>query len=220
MRGSWPTSTQSALTSLHPAERTCPYASVSNASDETPRKRSSPEGKSDPMSPRPAAPSTASMSACASTSPSEWPARPRGWSSSTPPSTSGTPASSACASTPMPTRTSATEQAFHAREVGACRHLQQALVARHDLHAPARGLDERGAVRRKQQVVTCGEGGPKHRRDEGLRRLHRDQLLAWECLHDDAAGGALDGVRQRQTRHGAVEALGERREQPVDDLER
>ena len=32
------------------------------------------------MSPSPAAPSSASISACASTSPSEWPARPRGWS--------------------------------------------------------------------------------------------------------------------------------------------
>ena len=31
------------------------------------------------------------MSACATTSPSEWPASPRGWSTSTPPSTSGIP---------------------------------------------------------------------------------------------------------------------------------
>ena len=43
------------------------------------------------MSPRPAAPSSASVSACAITSPSECPASPRGWSKRTPPSTSGTP---------------------------------------------------------------------------------------------------------------------------------
>src|SRR5919201_965914 len=56
------------------------------------------------MSPRPAAPSSASISAWASTSPSEWPARPRGESIATPPRTRGTPASNACASIPIPTR--------------------------------------------------------------------------------------------------------------------
>src|SRR5579862_6312907 len=56
------------------------------------------------MSSSPAAPRTASVNACASTSPSEWPARPLGCSIRTPPSTSGTPSSSACASKPVPTR--------------------------------------------------------------------------------------------------------------------
>src|SRR5690348_10922796 len=120
------------------------------------------------MSPSPAAPSTASMSACASTSPSEWPANPRGWSSSTPPSTSGTPAASACASTPMPTRTSATEQVRDALEIGAGRHLLEALVAGYDLHASAGGLDEGGAVRRQRRIVTGFECRPQHGRDERL----------------------------------------------------
>src|SRR3954447_23174697 len=62
------------------------------------------------MSSRPAAPRIASVSACASTSPSEWPASPRGWSIWTPPSTSATPSSSACASTPRPMRRSDTER--------------------------------------------------------------------------------------------------------------
>ncbi len=62
------------------------------------------------MSPSPAAPSTASVSACAITSPSEWPASPRGCSIATPPSTSGTPSSNACASTPRPIRSSDTER--------------------------------------------------------------------------------------------------------------
>src|SRR4051794_29117382 len=116
MRGSSPINTQAALTSRQPASRTCAYASASSTSDETPRNRSSPDGKSDPMSPSPAAPSSASISACAMTSPSEWPASPRGWSNSTPPSTSGTPSSSACTSTPMPTRRSATLE--HSGQLG------------------------------------------------------------------------------------------------------
>src|SRR5580765_260040 len=62
------------------------------------------------MSPRPAAPRIASINACVITSPSECPASPRGCSKRTPPSTSGTPSSNACASTPRPTRSSAIER--------------------------------------------------------------------------------------------------------------
>src|SRR5438046_4613480 len=60
------------------------------------------------MSPSPAAPSTASITACAITSPSECPASPRPNGISTPPSTSGTPSSRAWASKPVPTRYSDT----------------------------------------------------------------------------------------------------------------
>src|SRR3954452_639242 len=60
------------------------------------------------MSPRFAAPSTASISACATTSPSECPARPGSPGNSTPPSTSCFSSLNACASTPMPTRSSDT----------------------------------------------------------------------------------------------------------------
>src|SRR5205085_217276 len=60
------------------------------------------------MSPRPAAPSNASMSAWVTTSPSECPARPRGEGIATPPSTSGTPSAKAWASNPIPTRSSDT----------------------------------------------------------------------------------------------------------------
>ena len=58
------------------------------------------------MSPRSAAPSSASMRACETTSPSECPARPRGCSIATPASTSATPSAKAWASNPMPTRSS------------------------------------------------------------------------------------------------------------------
>ena len=107
------------------------------------------------MSPSPAAPSSASISACAMTSPSEWPASPRGWSSSTPPSTSGTPSSSACASTRSRCGASATaggysgaggEPGLDPLEVVRRRHLEQPLVARDDLDPAAGRLDERGAV--------------------------------------------------------------------------
>ena len=59
------------------------------------------------MSASPAAPSRASVRACAITSPSEWPTRPRGWSIVTPPRTRGTPSPNACASTPRPIRSPA-----------------------------------------------------------------------------------------------------------------
>src|SRR5439155_1119193 len=105
-RGSSPISTTSAFASRHPAAWTCCQARRSSSTESAPWSAGSPEEKSAPMSSRPAAPSTASVSACASTSPSEWPARPRGWSIETPPRSSGTPSSSACASTPIPTRSS------------------------------------------------------------------------------------------------------------------
>ena len=59
IRGSSPMTTQSAFTSSNPAARTSAYASASRPSESAPWKRASPEGNSDPMSPRPAAPSTA-----------------------------------------------------------------------------------------------------------------------------------------------------------------
>jgi hypothetical protein len=51
-----------------------------------------------PMSPSPAAPSSASMTAWVRTSASEWPASPRSCSMRTPPRTSARPASSRCES--------------------------------------------------------------------------------------------------------------------------
>src|SRR5581483_2380087 len=176
--------------------------------------------KSEPMSPSPAAPRSASTSACAITSPSEWPASPRGWASSTPPRTSGTPSTSACASTPTPTRTSATEEPRHALEVRRRRHLPQPFVAcDHRDAAPGR-LDELGAIRRTRHVVARGEGGAQYGRDERLRRLHRDERVAVEGLRDDAVREPLDRVDDGQAGDGAVEALAERLEQPVDDLRR
>src|SRR5439155_220383 len=67
--------------------------------------RGSDDGNSAPMSPSPAAPRTASTTACASTSPSEWPASPSGCSIETVPSINARPGANRCASNPIPTRT-------------------------------------------------------------------------------------------------------------------
>src|SRR5271157_3502120 len=64
--------------------------------------RGSPGGKKVPMSPAETAPSSASVMACNSTSPSEWPANPSGWSMYRPPILSGTPGLNACESQPYP----------------------------------------------------------------------------------------------------------------------
>ena len=111
IRGSSPIRMQSALTSSKPASRTWRVGSrEAGAANPLPASAASSAGKSEPMSPSPAAPSTASVSAWAITSPSEWPARPLGKSIATPPRTSRTPCSNACASTPRPIRSSATER--------------------------------------------------------------------------------------------------------------
>src|SRR5262245_14423425 len=56
------------------------------------------------MSPRPAAPRSASVTACSTTSASEWPTRPCAESMRTPPRMSGRPSASRCESCPEPTR--------------------------------------------------------------------------------------------------------------------
>src|SRR5271163_5063447 len=65
--------------------------------------RGSPGGKKLPMSPAETAPSSASVMACSSTSPSEWPASPSGCSICKPPMRSGTPGLNSCESHPQPT---------------------------------------------------------------------------------------------------------------------
>ena len=62
--------------SASPAARTRRAASASSTTESAPRNCGSVSGKCRPMSPRPAAPSSASVMACSSTSASEWPSRP------------------------------------------------------------------------------------------------------------------------------------------------
>src|SRR2546421_6423677 len=56
------------------------------------------------MSPSPAAPSRASITACVSASASEWPTSPLSCSTSMPPSTSFSPSARRCESQPIPAR--------------------------------------------------------------------------------------------------------------------
>ena len=106
-RGVSATTVQSALATSRPARPTMPATSASRAMLSAPAQAGSVSGKWRPRSPSPAAPSRASARAWARASASLWPASPRPWGTSTPPSTSGRPGSSekAWTSKPWPMRT-------------------------------------------------------------------------------------------------------------------
>src|SRR2546428_13466720 len=103
----------SALTKLKPASTTRRFAFFNRSMESASRQRGSVGGNICPMSPRPAAPSTASVRACATASASECPTSPRGDGISTPPRMSFLPSPSAnrCESYPIPTRISGSENA-------------------------------------------------------------------------------------------------------------
>src|SRR5882762_2938414 len=103
----------SALTNVSPVSTTRRYARLSKSRESALRQRGSVGGNICPMSPRPAAPRTASVRACATASASECPTSPRGWGISTPPRMSFLPSPSAkrCESYPIPTRMSGLEDA-------------------------------------------------------------------------------------------------------------
>src|SRR4051794_11935436 len=106
------------------------------------------------MSPRPAAPRRASISACARRAPSAGPASPPPPGKSTPPRTSAASSENACASSPMPTRTSLIvrrhlrEKRLDEREVVGGRDLDEPPVTHDEAHPAAATLDEPGAVGR------------------------------------------------------------------------
>src|SRR4051812_42864067 len=145
------------------------------------------------MSPRAAAPSSASISACVITSPSEWPARPRGESKARPPSTSGTPGSSACASTPVPIRSSDTEhlrklvEALDAQRTR-WRFVQVAPGPAADVHGDHAGGECRldVVVDAVPDVRDLRDGQPRLCRDAFEERRRR--------LLDAPAGGRADEV--------------------------
>src|SRR5829696_207103 len=110
------------------------------------------EGNSEPMSPRFAAPSRASIRACATTSPSEWPARPSP-SSSTPPSTSGVSEENAWASTPIPIRRSDTEELRHLDQRRRAQGFRGRLVEIPPRAAAQMDGDHAGRERRHDVVV-------------------------------------------------------------------
>src|SRR6478672_9054844 len=97
-------SSQTTVTSTFTTRPRRPPITVRSRSIESAsRQRSSSSGNMLPMSPLPAAPSRASITACVRTSASEWPARPRSCSTSTPPRTRRRPSAKRWLSYPIPT---------------------------------------------------------------------------------------------------------------------
>jgi type II secretory pathway pseudopilin PulG len=74
--GACATMVLSTLTMAQPAARTRRAASASKVCESAPLNAASVSGKWRPMSPSPAAPSSASVIACSSASASEWPSSP------------------------------------------------------------------------------------------------------------------------------------------------
>ena len=87
-----------------PAAATRPTTSPRKTVLSTPAGVDGPAGKMRPRSPRPAAPSSASQTACSATSPSEWPWSRGAPSTWTPPRTSGVPGPNGWLSWPIPVR--------------------------------------------------------------------------------------------------------------------
>src|SRR3954451_72568 len=168
------------------------------------------------MSSRPAAPRIASISACETTSPSECPASPRP-ASSTPPRTSFASYVKACASIPIPTRSSLIgEQSLHEGEVGRSRDLDEARVALDDAYPAAGRLHESRTVARispaQQRVPQRGDG-------KRLRRLNRIEPRSVDGLGNaPMLVDSLHGVGERHPGDDAGPVLAEAAENATDDL--
>src|SRR5215210_2581028 len=167
------------------------------------------------MSPIPAAPSTASMSAWAITSPSEWPASPRSDSTSTPPRTSGTPSTRACASTPRPTLIRAAPAEPRAlRAPSRSRSLPRARArARH--RSRGRRSAARPRPRRARRAGAC-----RNRRSPGEPVLHEGKVVRVGHLHElrvpfDHPDAAALSLHEGRT----VRGLGDlARDRPAQDV--
>src|SRR5437588_5476886 len=162
------------------------FAAIASSSrEEIPSYCGSPAGKCSPIVPRAAAPKRASMTACVSTSASEWPSRPRSWPTCTPPRTRRRPATSGCTSKPRPTLTGragvpSTEACLL---LLADQRLQQLQVLRggqldvrrltlDDRHGMAAGCHELRVVVTDQARIRRFEVGAREQAiGEGLRRL-------------------------------------------------
>src|SRR5882724_3696719 len=166
----------SALMKVRPASTTRRYARFSKSRESASRQRGSVGGNSCPMSPRPAAPRTASVKACATASASECPTSPRGWGISTPPRMSFLPSPSAkrCESYPIPTRISGLENADreesgvlrvidadagHGHATGHLRGGEQRIEPvqgpARERHADHREIGERGGESRERRREPC-----------------------------------------------------------------
>ncbi len=163
-------------------------------------------GKCWPMSPRAAAPSMASATAWATTSPSLCPARPVAPSMATPPSTRGRRGSAAEAVAVEAEAHPAghdRQERFGHDEVGGLGELDVAGVARHHHDSSHRPLRP-GRRRRSPRRPFDGPSGAV--RPERLGSLHRHQLGAVERRHHPVPGDLLDRVGHGETGDGGVGA--------------
>src|ERR1039458_7104918 len=208
--------------------------------------RGSPGGKKVPMSPAAMAPSSASVMACSSTSPSEWPARPSGWSSVSPPMRSGTPGMKACESKPNPILVSmvtvpvlkelsgdGSEFLVQPESAGALAEvelgqLQVALLGNLQInlrtvdhgYRKAGALHDRGLVGADKAVRGgLGKGALEQAVAEALRGLRQHDELAGDGRgHEGAVGGALHLLDGVHGRHAddGRPELGDRVDGAVD----
>ena len=169
------------------------------------------------MSPRPAAPSSASAQAWATTSASLWPTRPGSPSNTTPPSTSTRSGASekACTSKPCPTRTvmGATYPRVRSRAVATARSsgpvILMLVASPGTTTTPAAGgLDQRGVV---GGVGAAGVGRPQDGRpgrpaaSAPRPATERSRVSATTIRpHGPATVDPLDGVAHPQPRDGGV----------------
>src|SRR5205085_1760329 len=85
-------------------------------------------------------------------------------------------------------------------------------VTRHRRHSASTGFHEGGAVGRIREVA--GERVAENGREERLGSLDRDELLPRQCLDNLPVPDTLDRVRKRQSGHGSVPPLVQRRQHP------
>src|ERR1700694_3867664 len=199
------------LTTLYPAARIASAAVDSRARLDASLYFGLSDGNNLPMSPRPAAPSSASITACVSTSASEWPSSPVGWPMETPPRMRSRPALKRWTSYPMPTFIQLVlplpgggwggggfllfDQSLHDPEILGCRELDVGRLAFDHRHRVTGRGHQLGVVVADQSGVSSlpMRTGEQLIR-EGLRRLGQDDARPVQALDQPIAFDSLDRI--------------------------
>src|SRR5437764_9849842 len=153
---------ESTFTIRYPAAPTRSRAWLRRRRLSAPFQRGSESGKCMPMSPSAAAPSKASVTACASTSASEWPSKPNSQGIVIPPRISGRPVAMRWMSQPRPVRYSLKNRFFLGEEAGQFHiaglgDLDVAVTARDDAHFDLfQPLDQARFVGAGEAIATRG----------------------------------------------------------------
>ena len=212
--GACATMVLSTLTMSQPAARTRRAASASSTDESAPLKAASVSGKWRPMSPRPAAPSSASVMACSSASASEWPSSPWLCSMRTPPRISGRPATSACVSQPSPMRSRRLMRSCRSRVASSrsasARSCGQVTLKFSSSPGTSSGAWPSASTALASSVTASPalrQRALQQAQAEHLRRLRRPLVAARQRALHAAAFGLLQRVGQRQ-RQQAADGIG------------